>query len=221
MNISYTQDTQETQEAQEVQELSSCGVAEIIPSAMCVSRSFQTKAPQDYIWDLIYMPRTVPSLNVCQASEEEIQHLLLLARCQDTIVRGYRFSELFPSEAVASFRDQEGRSLPGMRIINREKQDGCIERQIYQPIIMGDPFTVGDQKCYILFHLIPKFSAWLADCFSGLCYYEREMMAQQHAEAEKFCQGLQDACADREPKPENISESGDGSSHPVPPPYAL
>lgn len=173
-----------------------------------ISLSFQTRTPdghlvpEDVIHDLIYLPKTCPAFNVCRASSEEIHHLLLLARCQDTPVNGYRFEELFPSKAVMAFRDDKGKTLPGVRFLSADDEtEDYLQLTTYQPSepnAVTSRHIVNDQKRYLLCTVIPKFAAWLATCLSDLCIHEYRIMASSHLEGKQFCEDLKTACEERD-----------------------
>lgn len=167
-----------------------------------ISSSFSHRTPDNYIWDLLYLPQKVPGINVCRASELEIQHLLTIASSGHTRtpVNGYRFDQLFPDEAVAEFRGEDGLALPGLQINPAELDDGDYARIVVTATPDGSnyhSYTVKDQKRYIRFVLLPKFAIWLAGCFSTLCFYERTAEARRNAEANEFMRKLGETFASR------------------------
>ncbi len=160
-----------------------------------VSRSFQTNDPLDRIWDVMYMPQKVDGHSLCLATEEEINYLISLANCTVTAIPDKHFSNFFPSEALVGFRDDYGVSL-------REEAAIWYGNNDYRYYDGSLPFNSGlvanfttnpkvsdADACvlYLRLYLLPRFSAWLAGCFSALCFYAREAEARRHAEGEAFC----------------------------------
>jgi len=87
---------------------------------MSLGRSFETNDPIDRIWDVLNLPQRFTSLEVCRADEAQIQYFLILAKCSFSTIPGQTFDDLFPREAILSYRDDKGKVLPQIQWTGRE-----------------------------------------------------------------------------------------------------
>lgn len=171
-----------------------------------ISRSFQTNDPLDRIWDIMYMPQKVDGRSLCLATEEEISYLLGLASCITTANPEKYFSKLFPAKALVDFRDEHGASLREEAAIWYSNNDyyyfdgSLLSNSGLVLNFTTNPKVSDADACalYLRLFLLPRFSAWLASCFSTLCFYEREAEARRHAEGEAFCREVTEMFTQKE-----------------------
>lgn len=87
---------------------------------MSLGRSFETHDPVDRIWDVLHLPKTVTSLEVCRADETQIQYFLTIAKCSFSTLPGETFDDLFPREAILNYREDNGNYLPQIQWMGSE-----------------------------------------------------------------------------------------------------
>lgn len=164
-----------------------------------ISRSFMTRWPTDRIWDVLNMPRKITTIEMCSASDEEVQYLLSICRCTFAREPAPQFGDLFPRKARRQYQDDSdyrGRTLlEQSRLWYRQNLNGLMLNEAFTDDPLGTASDDDLTELYLRLYAIPFFAAWLADCFSSTLFYAREAEAKQHAEAEAFVQEVHDAFA--------------------------